>query len=125
MPIEELESELERQRRISLSEREALVEEHAASLRRLELQFESREAEFEAARWVTHSPHTQPTSQPASQLLLGLLGCLRSSGQLLRRCYTHLPSPYGSTTTPTRLCAAIHTFPPHMVVLLLVCVLRR
>ena len=67
MPIEELESELERQRRISLSEREALVEEHAASLRRLELQFESREAEFEAARWVTHSPHTQPTSQPASQ----------------------------------------------------------
>jgi hypothetical protein len=125
VPIEELESELERQRRISLSEREALVEEHAASLRRLELQFESREAEFEAARWVTHSPHTQPTSQPASRLLLGLLGCLRSSGQLLRRCYTHLPSPCG-TTTPTRLCAAIHTFPPHVVLLLLlVCALRR
>ena len=48
------ERELERVRRETLSEQEALRENHASSLQRLErqweLRFESREAEMEAAR---------------------------------------------------------------------------
>ena len=52
MPLEDHEADMERVRRISLSERETLVEEHAASLRRLERQWELRLEGRERSEWL-------------------------------------------------------------------------